>query len=203
MNTNSRRTSGLLRSSTALGAATLLLGSLALGACSKTDANGTAGSAIGAASVQDPAATDVDTIDLVNAAPETPSTADPAQGVGDGDRKGLRAKLLRALHATWVTSGQNGPVTHQAIRGEVTAVSATSITVKAKDGFSLTYAVTLDTTVRSRAKGKGAASTIGAVKVGARALVTGVGATSPTARLVVFRSATPRPAASPSPSATS
>jgi hypothetical protein len=200
---NTRRTSGFLRSSTALGAATLLLGSLALGACSKTDAAGAVGSAIGAAPVQDAAAADGDSVDLVNAALETPSTADPGQGAADGDRKGLRAKLLRALHATWVTSGPNGPVTHRAIRGEVTAVSATSITVKAKDGVSLTYAVTPDTTVRARARGKGTDSTIGAVTVGAKALVTGVGASNPTAHFVVFRSATPQPAASPAPSATS
>ena len=202
MNTDTRSTSGLLRSSTALGAATLLLGSLALGACSKTDAPGTSRSVSGGASIQD-SATDSDTVDLVNAALETPATADPALAGPDGNRKRLRAKLLHALHATWVTDGAKGPVTHQAIRGEVTAVSGTSITVKAKDGFSLTFSVTKHTTVRQRAKGKGADSSIGAVKVGSKALVTGVGATSPTARFVAFRGATPPPSGSPSPSATS
>lgn len=205
MNTDIRRTTGLKRSSTALGAAFLVLGSLTLGACSKTDANGTAASAIGAASQQVGAATDRDTIDLVSAAVQTPAADDTAQGAGTGavDRKGLRSRMLRALHATWVTEGKTGPVTHQAVRGEVTAVSATSITVKAKDGFSLTYTVGKDTKVRERSQGKGTDSTIGAVKVGARALVTGVGATNPTARVVVFKVMTSQPGGSSSPSATS
>ena len=206
MDTDIRRTTGLKRSTTALGAAVLVLASLALGACSKTDATGTASSAIGAAvepgaAPAGQAAADGDTIDLVSATLETPATTDGARG--SGDRKGLRAKLLRALHASWVTDGASGPVTHQAVRGEVTAVSPTSITVKAKDGFSLTYSVTKDTVVRERAKGHGSASSIGGVKVGAKALVAGVGATNPAARVVVFRSTTATPAASPTPSATS
>ncbi|GGN08706.1 hypothetical protein GCM10009721_40680 [Terrabacter tumescens] len=217
MNTDTRRTTGLLRSSTTLGAAVLVLGSLALGACSKTDSTGTAASAIGAqAQSQQDAATDRDTVDLVDAALVdaalvTPASADTSQGAdatqgadaGAGDRKGLRARLLRALHGTWVTEGKTGPVTHQAIRGDVTAVSGTSITVKAKDGFSLTFSVGADTKVRQRSQGKGADSTISAVKVGAKALVTGVGATNPTARAVVFKVMTSQPGGSPSPSATS
>ncbi len=206
MNTDTRRTTGLKRSSTALGAAVLVLGSLALGACSKTDSTGTAASAIGAASGQDSAAGDGDTIDLVSAAVDTPAVDDSTQGAAaavKGDRKGLRARMLRALHGTWVTEGTSGPVTHQAIRGDVTAVSATSVTVKAKDGFSQTFTVSGDTKVRVRSNGKGADSTIGAVRVGSTALVTGVGATNPTARVVVFKVTTSRPGGSPSPSATS
>jgi hypothetical protein len=203
MTNDTRRTTGLLRSSTALGAAVLVLGSLALGACSKTDATGTAASAIGAAPLEQSAAgTDGDTIDLVSAAVETPAAADAGPGV-KGDRKGLRVRMMRALHGTWVTDSPTGPVTHQAIRGDVTAVSATSVTVRAKDGFSQTFAVSGDTKVRVRANGKGADSTIGAVKVGAKALVAGVGATNPTARVVVFKVTTSQPGGSPSPSATS
>ncbi|GAA2747250.1 hypothetical protein GCM10009868_35940 [Terrabacter aerolatus] len=209
MNTDTRRTTGLKRTSTALGGAVLLLGTFALGACSKTDSTGVASSAIGAQSQQ--AAADTDTVDLVDAALTTPAaatspgtTAGTAAGQGTkDDRKGLRARMLRALHGTWVTEGKSGPVTHQAIRGEVTAVTATSITVKAKDGFSLTYTVGADTKVRERSQGKGTDSSIGAVKVGAKALVTGVGATNPTARLVVVKVMASQPAASPSPSATS
>jgi hypothetical protein len=215
MHTDTRRTTGLKRSSTALGAALLVLGSLALGACSKTDATGTADSAMGAAPVQEAAATDRDTIDLVSTAVDTPAVDDPAvdtpavddpaQGADSGaaDRRGLRARMLRALHGTWVTQGSSGPVTHQAIRGDVTAVSATSVTVKARDGFTQTFAVAPDTKVRARSNGKGADSAIGAVTVGSKALVTGVGATNPTARVVVFKVTTSRPGGSPSPSATS
>jgi len=205
MHTDTRRTTGLKRSSTALGAAVLVLGSLALGACSKTDATGTADSAIGAAPVQEAAATDRDTIDLVSTAVDTPAVDDPTRGAhaGAADRKGLRARMLRALHGTWVTQGSSGPVTHQAIRGDVTAVSATSVTVRARDGFTQTFAVAPDTKVRARSNGKGADSAIGAVTVGSKALVTGVGATNPTARVVVFKVTTSRPGGSPSPSATS
>ncbi len=216
MTTDTRRTTGLKRSSTALGAAVLVLGSLVLGACSKTDSAGTATSTIGAAPMQDSAAADGDTIDLVSAALDTsavdasaldmPAVDDATRGAvaaAKGDRKGLRARMLRALHGTWVTEGTSGPVTHQAIRGDVTAVSKGSITVKAKDGFSQTFAVAADTKVRVRSNGKGADSTIGAVAVGTKALVTGVGATNLTARLVVFKVTTSQPGGSPSPSATS
>jgi hypothetical protein len=149
---------------------------------------------------QQVASADDDTIDLVNAAADLPAAGNLPSGL---DRKGLRIRLRRALHATWVTQGPNGTVTHQAIRGEVTAVSSSSITVRARDGFSLTYAVTADTRVRARAAGRGTDSSIGAVKVGARALVMGTGPTNPTAGLVVFHSGTPRPSSSSSPSATS
>jgi hypothetical protein len=191
MNHQTRRTSGLKRSATALGATVLVLGSLALGACSKTETAGTVGATAGRTQ-QDSAATatlDGDTVELVSAALEIPAADDTSQGAdaGKGDRKGLRARMLRALHGSWVTEGKTGPVTHQAVRGEVTAVSGGSITVRAKDGFSLTFAVSGDTRVRARANRKGSDSTIGAVKVGSKALVTGVGATSPKARLVVFR----------------
>ena len=207
MNFDTCRTTGLLRSSTALGAGVLVLGGLALGACSKTDANGTATSAIGAARVQHDAtaaATDADSVDLVNAALETPAV-DGTTGADalQGDRKALRARLLRGLHGMWVTNSKSGFVTHQAIRGDVTAVSGGSITVKAKDGFSLTFTVAADTKVRARTNGKGADSTIGAVKVGSKALVTGLGATNPKARVVVFAATTSQPGSSPSPSATS
>lgn len=211
-NHTTHRTAGTARSSAALGAAVLVLGSLALGACSKTDPG--ASSPVPAARVQQQvtgATTDGDTVDLVDAAFQATGATQTEQttpGAGAGSavkpgRQGLRARMLRALHGTWVTEGKGGPVTHQAVRGDVTAVSATSITVKAKDGFSLTFSVAADTKVRARTAGKGTASTIGAVKVGSKALVVGLGATNPTARVVVFKVTTSSPGASPSPSASS
>lgn len=211
MTTDTRRPTGLLRTSTALTGAALLLGSLTLGACSSTDA--TASAQVRPAQAQ-PAAVDGDTVDLVAAAVDTPAADTPAADDANGnatakaDRKGLRARLFRALHATWVTGGgKAGPVTHQAVRGEVTAVSATAITVRAKDGFSLTYAVGADTKVRERpqvkGQGKATPSTVSAVRVGAKALVTGVGATKPTARVVVFKDAPAASGGAPTPSATS
>ena len=196
------------RTSTGVAAAVLLLAGLALGACSKSDAgSGFVGADPASSMAQEQAAsTDSDTVDLVDAALTVPAVTTQAEAPNDapfGDRRGLRLRLLRTLHATWVTEGASGPVTHEAIRGEVTAASATSITVKAKDGVSMTFAVTADTRVRSRANGRGTDSTMASVDVGQKALVVGTGASNPTARLVVFRIGTPTTAAPPSPSATS
>jgi hypothetical protein len=188
------------RTSAAAVAVIIGLSAVALGACSKTDPTAAAAPANQQVSAQ--LAAGSDTIDLVNAAAALPTAGDPQAAA---DHRGLRARLLRALHATWVTEGKQGPVTHQAIRGDVTAVSATSITVKAKDGVSMTFAVTSDTKVRERVAGSGkgtraTTSTIGSVAVGDKALVTGIGSSSPTARLVVHLVAA---APKPTPSATS
>ncbi|WP_076262285.1 hypothetical protein [Intrasporangium flavum] len=209
-----RRTTGTLRAvarpSSAVAAAVLLAGGLALGACSK-EVPAASGAPAGVGAVQaDASGGDTSTVDLVDAALTTPAAGTSGTGadtpLGAGDHRGLRARLLRALHATWVTEGKNGPVTHQAIRGEVTAVSGTSVTVKAKDGVSMTFTVIGDTRVRARANGKGADSTMSALHVGDKAFVAGVGATNPQARVVVFRSGTaakPAKPATPAPSATS
>ena len=192
-------------------AATVLLAvsALALGACTTSAPTSTSVST-SVQGEQQVAAQDgrqeaagSDTIELVNAALDTPAVV--GETPDGGDRPGLRARLLRALHATWVTDSKQGPVTHQAIRGDVTAVSATSITVTAKDGVSMTFTVGADTRVRARVAGtgrgvKGTDSTIGAVTIGSKALVTGVGTATPTARAVVHLTpASPKP----SPTATS
>lgn len=80
-----------------------------------------------------------------------------------------------SAHATWVTDGKKGVVTHDSINGTVTAVSATSITVKAKDGVSQTYAVGSSTGVKVRTDGKGAKGTISEIKTGDEAIVIGTG----------------------------
>lgn len=183
------------------------VGALGLGACSLQEGVDSTSSQLGGAAGEagDGAAwADQDTISLVSAAVDLPQSDDAVPGIakggdpgGDETRKGLRARLLRALHATWVTNSAQGPVTHQAIRGEVTGVSSTSITVKARDGVSMAFAVGDHTKVRVRTKpvvdgtgravkGTGSDSTISAVAVGGRALVVGVGASDPQARLVVF-----------------
>jgi hypothetical protein len=91
----------------------------------------------------------------------------------------------RALHASWVTrNGSSGFITHDAIRGQVTAVSASSITVKAADDVSQTYAVTADTKVHLRGD-KGKAGSIGQVKTGDRVIVLGTGTSSLTATQVL------------------
>jgi hypothetical protein len=127
-----------------------------------------------------------------SAAPGQSAPGGPgARGRGKGHRPELRA-LGRALHAQWVTRDRDDSgafVTHDAIRGAVTAVSAGSITVKAADGVSQTYAVTSTTKVRVRTQpGKGhggAAATIGDVHTGDKVAVIGTGTTSLSAQHIV------------------
>ena len=129
------------------------------------------------------------------ASPASPasSAADSAGALPAGrDGRRVRLALLRTLHAEWVTragKGGTGYVTHHAIRGDVTAVSPTSITIKAQDGVSETFAVGKDTVVRSHPVGsgrsKGSASSIGQVHTGDKALVIGTGTGSLTATAVV------------------
>ncbi len=139
------------------------------------------------------------------------SSAPDNSGRGPKARKPALKALGRALHAQWVTpdgDNENAFVTHNAIRGEVTAVSPTSITVKAQDGVTQTYAVTDDTKVHLRkglpslgnggdagkgngqrgnrgGLGNGPAGTISDVRVGDQVAVTGTGTTSLTAHHVV------------------
>jgi hypothetical protein len=106
----------------------------------------------------------------------TPSTAAKPAKRAAGRRLVLR--LRNVEHAEWVTrdASKNTNVTHAAIHGAVTAVNATSISVKATDGFSLTYTVSGDTKVAERENGKGSAKkgAIGDVKTGDNVVVTGV-----------------------------
>jgi hypothetical protein len=64
--------------------------------------------------------------------------------------------------------GKDGkPVTLETIRGTVTAVGSASLTVKAEDGFTETFAAT-------QHQGQGGADKLGDVKVGAKGAVVGV-----------------------------
>ena len=116
--------------------------------------------------------------------PGTPTAATPA-AAGAKDHGAARA-LKHALHAQWVTKDKDNKfVTHDAIRGTVSAVSPTSITVLAEDKTSQTFTVNADTKVRVRANGKGAKATIGQVHSGDKALVIGTGTTTLTAKGIV------------------
>jgi len=76
-----------------------------------------------------------------------------------------------ALHGEVVLSKSGGGTETVLIqRGELTAVSATSITVKSSDGFTQTYALNADTLVNGERKG----SASPAVKKGEEAVVSGV-----------------------------
>jgi hypothetical protein len=94
-------------------------------------------------------------------------------------------RLRRAVQATWVSENKKTRTftTHDAIRGQVTAVSATSITVRAADNVSQTYNLNSATKVRTRATK--AASSIAEVKSGDPVWVVGTGTITLTASRVV------------------
>ena len=99
---------------------------------------------------------------------------------GPGAAQGLprreRIRLRHFEHGEWVTRKDSTDVTHDAIKGTVSSVEATSIQVKAADGFSLTFVVDSDTKVVLREHGKGSAKkgAIADVKTGDTVLVAGV-----------------------------
>lgn len=101
---------------------------------------------------------------------------------GRGGPGGMHgAPGMHALHSEAVVKAADGTIsTVTSIRGTVTAVSETSITVKAEDGFSATYAIDSETDVRTGVPKRPAAdsapastSTIADVKVGDVASVHG------------------------------
>jgi hypothetical protein len=122
--------------------------------------------------------------------PAPSASAAPSSPAAPGDkahhRKGKRAEralIGRGMHGEWVVKGKDGkPVTLETIRGTVTAVGSSRLTVKADDGFTETFITSSDTKVR------GGADSLGEVKVGAKGAVVGVksGATI-TARAVLVR----------------
>ncbi len=122
------------------------------------------------------------------AVPTSTSAPAPTQthtGTAAKAGRGRLGVLRRALHGEWVTKKGTGTVTHEAIRGSVTAVSATSVTVKAADNVSMTFSVTSATKIHVRAAGKGTTGTIAQVKSGAKVFVLGTGTTSLTATQIL------------------
>jgi hypothetical protein len=100
-------------------------------------------------------------------------------------KHGAVDRLRRALHATWVSENKKTKTftTHDAIRGQVIAVSATSITVLAADNVTGTYVLNSATKVHTRAE-KTAAS-ISDIKSGDPVWVAGTRTTTLTASRVV------------------
>jgi hypothetical protein len=106
------------------------------------------------------------------------STASPAPSAKPGHGFGMRgprffagigglgAGAFGAIHGQFVVPKSGGGYqTVDTQRGQVTAVSSTSITLKSTDGFTKTYTVTSGTIVDARRDG------IGSVKVGDQAAV--------------------------------
>lgn len=136
--------------------------------------------------------------------PATSSTSTPTAskaGSTSGTKHHQRDPLRRAEHAQWVTHDKktNTNVTHDEIRGTVTAASPTSISVKAIDGTSETYSVASTTKVHAKGDTKTSPGTISQVKVGDRAIVVGTGSSTLVATHIIDHGApkTPAPTTSP------
>ena len=116
-----------------------------------------------------------------------PSGKASKQGKDGTARGDLRRGLLRSVHGQVTTKTKSGFVTYDGIKGIVTAVSPTSISIKAADGTSETYAVTGSTVVHTKADGKnkGATGQIGKVQDGDGVAVLGTGTGTLTATHVV------------------
>jgi hypothetical protein len=124
---------------------------------------------------------------LAPSSPGTPGTAgktDKAGKTGAKKHKARAAAIARGLHGEWVVKGKDGkPVTLVTIRGQVTAAGPTSVTVKAEDGFTATFAATADTKVRGAD-----AKSMADVKVGVKSVIVGVkSGNTTTARTVLVR----------------
>jgi hypothetical protein len=107
-----------------------------------------------------------------------------------GPYPGLRRLLAgRVEHGEVTIKGKdNKPVVVDVQRGQVTAVSPTSISLKSEDGFTATYTVSSDTRVRVGGERKA----IGDVRVGNNAgliatKASAAGSSAAAARLVVVR----------------
>lgn len=89
-----------------------------------------------------------------SASPSTPSDeTKPGRPGGLGGKHGFMG-AGRALHGEFVVPKEGGGYQTVATqRGDVTAVSAESITVKSEDGYSRTYTLTEDTLVNAARDG--------------------------------------------------
>ena len=89
-------------------------------------------------------------------------------------------EAFRGEYAQWTTydAKTKADVVHDGIKGSVSAVSPTSVTVQAKDGTSETFTVSSATKVAVKGDAKGTAGSIGQVKVGDRVELVGTGKSS-------------------------
>ena len=112
-----------------------------------------------------------------------------AHAAPKGEKRDKAEKVLgRVAHAQWVSKDKDGKfVTHDAVRGSVTAVSSTAITVKAADSTTETFALNSSTTVHAKGDTKAHPGTIAQVKVGDEVGVLGTGSGTMTATHVLDR----------------
>lgn len=127
---------------------TLTLGSIAAGAVLAT---GVTGLAMAADTTPSPAASS--TAPGVDAGSVPQGLRGPGDGMrgGPGGMHGMRGGPMgEALHGELVVKADDGTIsTIREVQGTVTAVSSTSITVKAEDGYTATFVVNAETDVHT------------------------------------------------------
>ena len=142
---------------------TLTLGSIAAGAVLATGVTGLAM----ADDTATPSPSTSSSAPGSDAAPGLTGKRGPGDGMreGRGGMHGMRGGPMgEALHGELVVKADDGTIsTVRQIQGTVTAVTSSSITVKAEDGYTATFAVNADTEVHtglpSRDRGTAAATT--------------------------------------------
>lgn len=121
---------------TAVGASAVIIGGAG------TAAYAASGTAAPAPSPSSTSATSDGATTLSTAAGQTAETA----------KQAIRNRIRRAVHASWVTRNKKAKTftTHEVIRGQVSAVSPTSITVRSADNVTETFVVSPATKVWTR-----------------------------------------------------
>lgn len=98
----------------------------------------------------------------------SPGAPDAGKGPGGGQGRHGELGMMGALHGEYVVEKDGGGYqTVASQRGEVTAVSKDSITVKSADGYSKTYTLTTDTLVNATRDGIDSVKTGNQVSVSA------------------------------------
>lgn len=110
------------------------------------------------------------------AAPSGASASTAAADTAAGQAR--RGMMRDVLHGTLTLKNGTGTTVVDVQRGEVTAASATSVTVKSTDGFTATYAIGEDTVVRRDRSTVGGADLV----VGDNAMVRSTGGTADVVR---------------------
>ncbi len=106
-------------------------------------------------------------VPTILAAPRAETQAGSGTGVEQAAGPGRLGRVLRA--DTTVLKKDGTTMVVHSERGEISAVSTSSITIKGLDGVSTTFAVTADTRVRE----KGRQAKIADLEVGDRTMVVG------------------------------
>jgi hypothetical protein len=130
------------------------------------------------------AVTDSPSASPSSGAPDRPKPGRPGHGGLFGHGRLGAGVGQNVLHGEFVVKDKDGKVTTMvAQHGSVTAVSATSISLKSDDGFTGTYAVNNDTRVRVG----GGPGAITGVKTGNEAWVIATKGGTSTAKILIVR----------------